>query len=236
MVATDRRRASFGAKHSGAEERGRSTSRTPSGSRDFAGNDNRVILWPDTFNNFFHPETAKAAVEVLEDAGFHVVVPEVDLCCGRPLYDYGMLDTAKRWLSQILAVLHDEIEAGTPMVGLEPSCTAVFRDELLELFPQNEDAIRLSEQTFTLAEFFKKFAPDYEIHKLTRKAVVHGHCHHKAVMKVECDAELFVRLGLDFDIIDSGCCGLAGSFGYILDLLRNIQQLHHSLSRFRFKR
>src|SRR5436190_8773587 len=74
---------------------------------------NRVILWPGTFNNFFHPETAKAAVEVLEDAGFQVVVPDLDLCCGRPLYDYGMLDTAKRWLSQILTALHDEIEAGT---------------------------------------------------------------------------------------------------------------------------
>src|SRR5207237_724931 len=95
----------------------------------------RVILWPDTFNNFFHPETAKAAVEVLEDAGFHVVVPEVDLCCGRPLYDYGMLDTAKRWLSQILTALRSEIEAGTPMIGLEPSCTAVFGDELSERFP-----------------------------------------------------------------------------------------------------
>jgi FAD/FMN-containing dehydrogenase/Fe-S oxidoreductase len=178
---------------------------------------NRVILWPDTFNNFFHPETAKAAVEVLEDVGFDVVVPETDLCCGRPLYDYGMLDTAKRWLSQILAVLHDEIEAGTPMIGLEPSCTAVFRDELIELFPQNENAIRLSRQTFTLAEFFKKVAPDYSIHRLTRKALVHGHCHHKAIMKVDCDAELFDSLGLDFDIIDSGCCGMAGGFGFEKD-------------------
>lgn len=181
------------------------------------GYSNRVILWPDTFNNFFYPETAKAAVEVLEDAGFNVVVPEGDLCCGRPLYDYGMLDTAKRWLSQILAALHEEIEAGTPMIGLEPSCTAVFRDELMELLPQNEDAIRLSRQTFTLAEFFKKFAPDYPGYRLTRKALVHGHCHHQAIMKVECDAELFDKVGLDFDIIDSGCCGMAGGFGFEKD-------------------
>ena len=177
----------------------------------------RVILWPDTFNNFFHPETAKAAVEVLENAGFNVVIPKADLCCGRPLYDYGMLDTAKRWLSQILVELHDEIEAGTPMIGLEPSCTAVFRDELMELFPQDENAIRLSQQTFTLAEFFRKFAPDYSIQKLTRTALVHGHCHHKAIMKVECDAELFDKLGLDFDIVDSGCCGMAGAFGFEKD-------------------
>ena len=173
-----------------------------------------VILWPDTFNNFFHPETAKAAVEVLEDAGFHVVVPEVDLCCGRPLYDYGMLDTAKRWLSQILTALRSEIEAGTPVIGLEPSCTAVFRDELTEIFPQNEQAIRLSQQTFTFAEFFKRFAPEYEPPKLTRRALLHGHCHHKSIMKLDCDTELLERLGLDFEVLDSGCCGMAGAFGF----------------------
>ena len=100
-----------------------------------AQNDRRVILWPDTFNNYFHPATAKAAVEVLESAGFQVVVPKQDLCCGRPLYDYGMLGTARRWVLQILHSLADEIEAGVPIVGLEPSCTAVFRDEIYELFP-----------------------------------------------------------------------------------------------------
>ena len=125
-------------------------------------NKRRVILWPDTFNNYFHPATAKAAVEVLEDAGFEVVVPRADLCCGRPLYDYGMLDIAKRWLAQILTTLRDEIEAGTPVIGLEPSCTAVFRDELTEMFPQNEDARRLQKQTFTLAEFLMRHAPDYQ--------------------------------------------------------------------------
>ncbi|PYJ70770.1 MAG: FAD-binding oxidoreductase [Verrucomicrobia bacterium] len=176
-----------------------------------------VLLWPDTFNNFFHPETAKAAVEVLEDAGFHIAVPEVDLCCGRPLYDYGMLDTAKRWLAQILAALRSEIEAGTPMVGLEPSCTAVFRDELTEIFPQNEQAIRLSQQTFTFAEFFKKFAPEYEPPKLTRRALLHGHCHHKAIMKIDADKELLKEVGLDFEVLDSGCCGMAGAFGFEKD-------------------
>ena len=181
------------------------------------GYNKRVILWPDTFNNFFHPETAKAAVDVLEDAGFHVVVPDVDLCCGRPLYDYGMLDTAKRWLLQILSALRDEIEAATPMIGLEPSCTAVFRDELTGLFPQNEQAICLSQQTFTFAEFFKKFAPDYQPPRLTRKALLHGHCHHKAIMKMECDNELLEKLGLNFEMLDSGCCGMAGAFGFEKD-------------------
>jgi FAD/FMN-containing dehydrogenase/Fe-S oxidoreductase len=178
---------------------------------------NRVILWPDTFCNFFHPEIAKAAVETLESAGFDVVVPEPDLCCGRPLYDYGMLDTAKRWLSQVLTTLRSEIEAGTLMIGLEPSCTAVFRDELMALFPHHEQAIRLSQQTFTLAEFLNKFAPEYQPRKLRRKALVHGHCHHKAIMKVDCDAELFDKLGLDFEILDAGCCGMAGAFGFETD-------------------
>jgi Fe-S oxidoreductase len=125
-----------------------------------------------------------------------------------------MVDTARRWLSQILQVLRDEIEAGTSMIGLEPSCTAVFRDELMTLFPQNEEAIRLSQQTFTLAEFFKKFVPEYDPQKLRCRALVHGHCHHKAIMKVDCDAELFDKLGLDFEILDAGCCGMAGAFGF----------------------
>ena len=94
-----------------------------------------VILWPDTFNNHFHPEIAKAAVEVLEEAGYQVIVPRPSLCCGRPLYDFGMLDTAKRLLRQILDTSRPQIEPGIPIVGLEPSCVAVFRDELTKLFP-----------------------------------------------------------------------------------------------------
>ena len=94
-----------------------------------------VVLWPDTFNNYFHPEVAKAAVEVLEDAGFRIIVPQTNMCCGRPLYDYGLLDTARRWLKEILLELQSDIEAGVPIVGLEPSCTAVFRDELTAMLP-----------------------------------------------------------------------------------------------------
>jgi Fe-S oxidoreductase len=178
------------------------------------GKNGRVILWPDTFNNFFHPETAKAAVEVLENAGFGVVVPSVDLCCGRPLYDYGMLDTARRWLRQILRELKDEIEAGTPVIGLEPSCTAVFRDELVELFPQNQGARRLCKQTFTLAEFLQKHAPHYELPKLQRTAVLHGHCHEKAVLNFDCEKALLKKMGLDLKCPETGCCGMAGAFGF----------------------
>src|SRR6202043_3103905 len=117
-----------------------------------------VLLWPDTFNNYFHPATAKAAVEVLESAGFQVLIPQANLCCGRPLYDFGMLDRAKKLLLLILDELAPQLEAGIPVVGLEPSCVAVFRDELLNLFPHDPRAQALSRQTFLLSEFLEAHA------------------------------------------------------------------------------
>ena len=174
----------------------------------------RVLLWPDTFNNYFYPRTAKAAVEVLEALGCHVVVPQATLCCGRPLYDFGMLQQAKRQLREILTVLKPEIEAGTPMVGLEPSCVAVFRDELTNLFPHDLNAERLSRQTFTLAEFIHATLPDARLPTWPAKTLVHGHCHQKAVMTMDAEQSVFEKLGLDFTILDSGCCGMAGSFGF----------------------
>ncbi|HET7209363.1 MAG TPA: FAD-linked oxidase C-terminal domain-containing protein [Terriglobales bacterium] len=177
----------------------------------------KVILWPDTFNNYFFPETAQAAVEVLESAGFHVVVPQEHLCCGRPLYDYGFLDMAESYLQRILDTLGPEIDAGTPVVALEPSCCSVFRDELNGLFPHSPRAHKLMEQTFTLSEFLNKKADGYEPPKLERKAVVHGHCHHKAIMRLNDDESLLYKTGLDFELLDSGCCGMAGSFGYEKD-------------------
>jgi len=174
----------------------------------------RVILWPDTFNNHFFPETLAAATEVLESAGFHVLVPEPFLCCGRPLYDFGLLDRAKQYLRQILAALNPEIEAGTPVVGLEPSCVSVFRDELVNLFPDDDAAIRLSRQTYTLAEALTAVAGGYEPPRLSRRAVVHGHCHQKSVLGFDADQEVLRGAGLDFRILDSGCCGVAGAFGF----------------------
>ncbi|HEX5418233.1 MAG TPA: heterodisulfide reductase-related iron-sulfur binding cluster, partial [Chloroflexota bacterium] len=174
----------------------------------------RVILWADTFNNYFFPETAIAAVEVLEAAGFQVTVPEQTLCCGRPVYDFGMLDRGKLLLQQILRALRPQIRAGIPLVGLEPSCVAVFRDELLGLFPHDEDAIRLSRQSYLLSEFLVEHAPDYRPPPLHRSAIVHGHCHHKALMGMEAETALLKKMGLDFQVLDSGCCGMAGAFGF----------------------
>ncbi|HZR47481.1 MAG TPA: 4Fe-4S dicluster domain-containing protein, partial [Candidatus Manganitrophaceae bacterium] len=174
----------------------------------------KVLLWPDTFNNYFFPDTAKAAVEVLEAAGYQVTVPRPSLCCGRPLYDFGFLDLAQGLWRQTLAALREEIEAGIPLVGLEPSCVAAFRDELINLFPNDQDAKRLSRQTFTLSELLEKEAEDFRPPPLARKAVVHGHCHHKAIMKFDDEEKVLSRLGLDFQILDSGCCGMAGAFGF----------------------
>jgi len=173
-----------------------------------------VLLWADTFNNYFLPSTAKAAVEVLEAAGFRVVVPQANLCCGRPLYDFGMLDRAEALLLQILDELSPEIEAGIPIVGLEPSCVAVFRDELLNLFPHDERAHALSRQTFLLSEFLEMHAADSPLPRFERKALLHGHCHHKSILKMTAEESLLRRLGVDFQAPAPGCCGMAGSFGF----------------------
>ncbi len=173
-----------------------------------------VLLWPDTFNNCFHPDVAKAAVEVLEHAGFQVEVPVQDMCCGRPLYDYGMLDRAKTWLADILQKMRPALEAGVPMVVLEPSCCSVFRDELLNLFPNNEDAKRLRANTFLLSEFLRQKAPNFRVPHLKGEAIVHGHCHHKSVLGFAAETEILRQTGLDCHVLDSGCCGMAGAFGF----------------------
>ena len=175
-----------------------------------------VILWPDTFNNHFTPKVAQAAVEVLEHAGYQVRVPRQSLCCGRPLYDYGMLDTAKKLLHSILETLRPAIRSGIPVVGLEPSCVTVFRDELTDLIHGNEDAQRLQKQTFLLSEFLKK-TEHYQPPRLERKAVVHGHCHHKSTLNFESEEEILRDAGLECQVLDSGCCGMAGAFGYESD-------------------
>lgn len=173
----------------------------------------QVILWADTFNNYFLPETLIAGLEVLEAAGFEVIVPKQALCCGRPLYDFGMLDQAKKLLKNILETLSAEIERGIPVVGLEPSCVAVFRDELCNLFPTDHNAQRLKTQTYTLAEFLELKAPQFAS-QIRGEALVHGHCHHKAIMKMSDDTAVLQKTGLDYKILDSGCCGMAGYFGY----------------------
>lgn len=174
-----------------------------------------VILWPDTFNNYFYPETAKAAAEVLETLGYRVRLPQNNFCCGRPLYDYGMLGLARKFLKDIMAGMRADIEKGTPIVCLEPSCAAVFRDELKQLFPGDETANKLSSNVLLLAEFLEKDPEALKrFHKSEFKGILHGHCHQKVVMGMGAEERLVAALGLDLELLKTGCCGMAGAFGF----------------------
>jgi Fe-S oxidoreductase len=125
-----------------------------------------------------------------------------------------MLDRAKSLLLKILDALAPEIEAGTPLVVLEPSCAAVLRDELLNLFPNDSRARRLSQQTLLLSEFLEKKAGHFQLPKLARKALIHGHCHHKSIIKMTAEEAVLKRMGLEYQSPAPGCCGMAGSFGF----------------------
>jgi Fe-S oxidoreductase len=180
-----------------------------------AGPRGRVVLWPDTFTDLFEPEVGKAAVAVLEGAGFAVEIPRRRLCCGRPLYDFGMLGAAKRTMRRVLDEISHEIEAGSPVVVLEPSCASVFRDELRKLMPQDEHARRLASQTLLLDELIDQYAGDWQPPQLRRRALVHGHCHQESLMGLDTTQKLLSRAGLEVELLKSGCCGMAGSFGYL---------------------
>ncbi|HEX4793823.1 MAG TPA: FAD-binding and (Fe-S)-binding domain-containing protein [Humisphaera sp.] len=182
-----------------------------------------VILFPDTFSNYFRPDIAMAAVEVLEDAAFQVQVPMEDVCCGRPLYDYGFLDMARRRLLKMLEQLRPIVDAEIPIVVLEPSCWAVFKDELTNLLPPtNTDAKRLQNLIYTLADFLKERAPGYSVPTLHRRALLHGHCHQKSLDhlgdkthgELKRTKEVLKEMGIQFDAPATGCCGMAGAFGY----------------------
>jgi len=174
----------------------------------------RVLLWPDTFNDAFRPHTAQAATQVLEALGYHVEIPERPFCCGRPLYDYGMLSTARRWLLRIVAALRPELEAGVPVVGLEPSCVAVFRDELCNLLPGDEGARLLRDRALGLDELLARSDLDGLRVSLPRTALVQPHCHQRAVLDPEAEEEVLSHLGLELQTPDAGCCGMAGAFGF----------------------
>jgi Fe-S oxidoreductase len=146
-----------------------------------------------------------------------VVVPARPLCCGRPLYDHGMLRLARRQLRRILVALRDEIRAGTPLVGLEPSCVAVFRDELAQQLPHDEDAQRLAKQSFLLSELLESQGATWNPPAFggeRRQALVQAHCHHRSVLKLDAERRVLAKLGLDFELLDAGCCGMAGAFGF----------------------
>ena len=180
----------------------------------------KVILWVDTFSDHFSPEIAEAAADVLTQLGWQVVLPKNRLCCGRPLYDFGLLDRARQLLVNVLDDLADDIAAGVPLVGLEPGCLSVFKDELLKQLPDHSQAKRLSAQTFLFSDFVVREPFDWP--RLDADVIVHGHCHQKALFGMQGDTALLERLGVKWKLLDTGCCGMAGSFGFNAE--------HHALS------
>lgn len=172
-----------------------------------------VLLWTDTFNNYFTPQTLRAAAAVLQNAGYRVRIPRENLCCGRPLYDYGFLELAKTRLRRIVSALKEDVRRGVPIVVLEPSCAAVFKDELTNMLPHDEDARRLQSQVFFFPEFLKTQA-HYSLPRGTGKVVLHRHCHEKALSGDWEEKALLSDAGFDVSVPDAGCCGMAGAFGY----------------------
>jgi Fe-S oxidoreductase len=182
----------------------------------FAGHPPRagapVLLWVDTFTDHFTPEVGRAAVQVLEAAGYSVEIAGTPVCCGLTWISTGQLDGARRQLRRSLQALDPAVRAGTPVVGLEPSCTAVLRGEITELLPDHPDAARAKAATRTLAELLAGTA-GWEPPDLGGvRAVAQPHCHHHAVMGWHADAALLARAGAEVTAV-GGCCGLAGNFG-----------------------
>jgi Fe-S oxidoreductase len=187
-----------------------------------------VVLFADTWNNYFHPHVSQAAYEVLRHTGFTMHVPQAKghLCCGRPLYDFGLLGAAKKYLLRVLDTMKHEINAGLPVIVLEPSCASVFRDELRNLLPHHGVGQRLRRQTFTLSGFLQTQVPGYEPPKLLgQKIIHHGHCHHKALLNFPDEEALLKRMGVELKSLDSGCCGMAGPFGFEQEKLELSQAL-----------
>lgn len=172
-----------------------------------------VLLWPDTFNAYLNPPALNAAAAVLAHAGCRVSIPQRVLCCGRPLYDFGMLRLARRLLRATLDAMEPHLSAGTPVVVLEPGCLAVFRDELVNLLPGDPRARRLHDQSFTLAEFLAGLK-GYRPASLQGRALLHGHCHQKSLIGTAADQQLLQAMGLEVQVPDTGCCGMAGAFGF----------------------
>jgi Fe-S oxidoreductase len=175
-----------------------------------------VLLWPDTWNNYYHPQSLAAAETILAEAGFRVETPRGPICCGRPLYDFGLLGAARAYLARVLDRMAPEIDRGLPFIFLEPSCASVFKDELLELFPNDPRARRLSSLTWLLADWLAAEAPDFAANRLEGAHIlVHGHCHHKAVFGGPAnEIALLRRAGAKVEPIQSTCCGMAGPFGF----------------------
>jgi FAD/FMN-containing dehydrogenase/Fe-S oxidoreductase len=173
-----------------------------------------VLLWTDTFTNYFQPGIAVAAYDVLSEAGFRVKVLDRQVCCGRPLYDFGLLARARQYLTDAMEALSGELSAGTPIVVLEPSCASVFKDEAPNLMADDPRSSRLRDQTMVLSEFMARYAPGYVGATSRRSILLQMHCHHRAIFNMKDEVAVLSAAGGDVKVLDSGCCGMAGPYGF----------------------
>nr|WP_147260909.1 FAD-binding and (Fe-S)-binding domain-containing protein [Pseudonocardia hierapolitana] len=178
-----------------------------------AGSRPEVLLWPDTFTNHFSPQVGRAATEVLEAAGFAVRLPAGRVCCGLTWLSTGQLDTASRIARRTQRILAPVVEAGLPVVVLEPSCAAALRVDLPELL-SDEASRHLADRVLTLAEFLDTEAGHWDPPQHGGQAVRQVHCHQHAVLGSDADERVLARLAVDTVTLASGCCGLAGNFGF----------------------
>ncbi|MFN8445325.1 MAG: FAD-linked oxidase C-terminal domain-containing protein [Caldilineaceae bacterium] len=186
-----------------------------------------IILFHDTWTNFNEPHVGQAAVQVLETAGYTVRLAEGKKCCGRPLITGGQADQAKAWIDHNVALLAPFAAQGVPIVGIEPSCILTLRDEYLSLASDKRRAKLLASHAFTFEEFVEQESVQGRFQAVFKtnagKALLHGHCHHKALVGNESTVAALKLAGYVVEVIPSGCCGMAGDFGYECD--------HYEVSR-----
>lgn len=173
-----------------------------------------LVLLPDTFTNFFDPAVGRDALAVLESLGYRVEVPTRPLCCGLTWLSTGQLGVARRALARTVNLLAPSVERGALVVGLEPSCTSLLRADVEELLPGNEMAKRVSSAVRSLGEVLAAEGRWRRTTTTTKRALAQVHCHQYAEMGYGAEREVAERLGLDLEVLDSGCCGLAGNFGF----------------------
>jgi Fe-S oxidoreductase len=177
----------------------------------------RVVLFNDTFNTYNYPHVAIAATEVLEAAGFEVILPG-HKCCGRPMMSKGLVNQARRAARETLDKLAPLAEQGLPIVGLEPSCLLSMRDEYFSLLPGDPRVKLVADHCFTFEEFMAHLAGAGDLNlnfaAEPRPVLLHGHCHQKALVGAGPGKRTLALPGYTVTEVDSGCCGMAGAFGY----------------------
>lgn len=194
--------------------------RARGGSPDSAAKNGRAVLFPDTFTNYNHPELGRAAVKVIEALGYQVVVPKVK-CCGRPMLSKGMMDKARANARYNVETVYEYVESGAPLVGIEPSCVLSFADEYADMTGVDTRKAKAVAESTMLIERFVEYAVErgaalnLDGSKLPDSLLLHGHCHQKALVGTGAAMSVLKSIeGCEVEEISSGCCGMAGSFGY----------------------